>query len=96
MADGNLTLKEFMKLPLEEKVKRYRELSSRDQFGARMADVTPRSVVVMLCSYCIYNHKDGTCDAFPDGIPSKHMGSVTENPETPCGNNLSFKRKDAE
>ncbi len=93
MADGRLTLREFMKLSMEERIKRYDELSSRDQFGARMANF---SVVHVLCNDCIHYRLFGKCDAFPDRIPSKHIDAVMADPEIPCGNNLSFKRKDME
>ena len=42
-----LSLDEFLKLPAEEKTKRYLELSEKDRFLARISDWQPKDTVVV-------------------------------------------------
>ncbi|MFR4143639.1 MAG: hypothetical protein ACLT1K_06545 [[Clostridium] leptum] len=42
-----LSLEEFLKLPAEEKTKRYLELSEKDRFLARTSDWQPKDTVVV-------------------------------------------------
>lgn len=90
MADGNLTLEEFWKLPPKERCKRYSELSNHEQFGVRQAD---GGAVSVPCNDCAHYFGYAKCAAYPDGIPSAHMDDVQKNRAAGCGNGYRFQEK---
>lgn len=68
MARGILTLKEFCKLPREEQLRGYAELSDHDKFGARQTDISSSFGPEFPCDDCKHDRGDGTCDAFPKKV----------------------------
>lgn len=90
MADGDLTAKEFWKLPPDERMKRCGELSAHGAFVARLTD-PGFSKAFVPCNSCIYK-KDGAaaCKAFPEGIPADHIRSVMKDQTIDCGNGFHF------
>lgn len=91
MAKINLTLAELCKLPREEQLNRYRELSEHDKFGARQMDVGTTGPYVP-CNECSHNRGDGTCDAFPEGITSDGIDKITADFGCICNTSTGFEK----
>lgn len=91
MADRTLTFAEFRKLPHEERLKRYAELSNHDKFLARCSQDT--GVRTLLCSLCDHYRGFAKCDAFPDGISGEHMDKVEVEPAFECAPGIRFEAK---
>lgn len=93
MANGNLTLKEFLKLSREEQNKRYSELSEKDKFGARQGEWQPCKTEIP-CNICVNRlGVKPACSAFPDGIPGEHICKIIEDQTLSCGNGYKFTPK---
>ena len=87
-----MTVKEFWKLPDEERQKCYKDLSPDVKFGVRVT--TPPVVIGAWCNECSHNHMDFTCDAFPDGIPDGKISWANESPPKECARGIGYKPKD--
>ena len=91
MAKGTLTLKEFCKLPREEQLRGYAELSDHDKFGARQMDISSSFGPEFPCDNCKHDRGDGTCDAFPKGVTGDQLDEVMFHPDTTvCGDGYRF------
>lgn len=89
MADGNLTMKEFWQLTVEERCERYKDLSDHDKFGVRQGDP---GVVSVPCNECIHYLGYAKCRAFPDGISAEHIQAVEDDLTTLCGSGFKYKK----
>lgn len=90
MAERNLTLEEFWKLPPEERCERYKDLSDHDKFGVRQAE---SGAVSFPCNDCRHYFGYAKCAAYPDGISGDHMDAVWNDLATDCGNGYRFQEK---
>lgn len=91
MADRNLTLEEFLTLPLDAKCRRYQELSDRDKCAARKR-MDP-GVISPPCNDCIYYRGKAKCEAYPNGISGDHIQAVMDDLATPCGESFRYQKK---
>lgn len=89
MAGRTLTLKKFFQLSREEQNKRYKELSPRDQFGARQADVSEKEDFIP-CNYCVHYQGFAKCKAYPERIPKEIMDSVINNNNFACSETVHY------
>lgn len=92
MAEGTLTYDEFMDLPKEERLKRVYELSKEDLFKLRITDVSCTGPYVP-CNDCVHDHRDGTCDAFPDGTTGEAIDRVMEDINCICRDDIKFEKR---
>jgi hypothetical protein len=53
----------------------------------------PGAIDVM-CNSCIYNHRNLTCDAFPDGIPRDLIIRGEHDTPFPGDNGIRYKTKE--
>lgn len=90
--EGTLTLAEFCKLPREEQNRRYAELSDHDKFGARQMDVSCTGPYVP-CNDCVHDHRDGTCDAFPEGLLQGTLKRVMKDINSICRDGIKFEKR---
>ena len=49
-----------------------------------------------VCGNCVYDYKDGTCKAFPDGIPDEILSGKNKHRKPLLGqdNNLTYEPKE--
>lgn len=48
----------------------------------------------IMCNDCIHNHRDFTCDAFPNGIPSEIIHREEHNTPFPGDNGIRYEPKE--
>lgn len=89
MAGGNLTQEEFLGMSREEQNARYRELSEKDKFKARLMDVSEKEVFIP-CNYCSHYRGFGKCEAYPDKIPKEVMHCIMDDESYKCSDRISY------
>jgi hypothetical protein len=54
---------------------------------------TPKDITVSQCAYCRHNRRDGTCAAFPEGIPMAILKNEHDHRKPyPGDNGIRFDR----
>jgi len=54
--------------------------TSKERFKERLIDQDSNHLVFPQCNDCKHNNRDGTCKAFPDGIPKDILtGKILHN-----------------
>lgn len=92
MADRDLTFKEFCSLPEKDRGAGYARLSESDKFRARLS-MNP-GVLGIPCNSCKHNHRDRTCDAFPNGIDREHIRALIQDTAISCGNGMHYEKQE--
>ena len=100
MADGSgiLTAREFWKLPKEERLRRYGELSDHEKYVVRITDPgVPHKPMYIPCNYCKHRIEgELACRAFPHGQTATHVKAVMADPTIECGNGYHFVAEESE
>lgn len=95
MAGGNLTAREFWKLPPEERWKRCGELSEHEAFIMRLTDPgNTKKRVYIPCNDCVNRiEKKLACKAHPNGLTRENIEEVINDHDYACGNGYKFEKR---
>lgn len=95
MTGGNLTAREFWRLPPEERWKRCGELSDHEAFVMRLTDPgSAKNHIYVPCNDCVHRiEKKLACKAHPNGLTQEDIRAVVDDHNHVCGNGYKFEKR---